>query len=129
MNEINFEQALTEELKTITNRVYPYKAPEKVENPYIIYTSSEGLRDKSITEGYLNSKRVSAEINVIASKYSIFKETIKQTIDLLVNMEKRIIGTNGVFIDELVYEQPVELYEANANVYRCAIEIRAYMRE
>lgn len=131
----SFEAALTQELKTIAtlqNRVYPLTSPEANAGqgiPYLIYGSSEGLRDKTIGEGYLSSKEVQAEINVVASRYSDMKAITREVIALLVGMEGRQIGTDGPFIQELTYQAPVEIYESQPGLYRCVVEFSVYFEE
>lgn len=129
---MDFESALTMELKTIPdvqNRVYPLNAPEKTINPYIIYTSSEGLRTNTITDGYLPDKSVEGEINIVAAKYAVLKQVTRQVIDMLINLNQRVIGSDGPYIDEMIYEKPVELYEANVSLYRCVVGYKAYFKE
>lgn len=126
---MDFEAALTMELKTITdvqNRVYPLNAPEKTISPYILYGSSEGVRTNTITDGYLSNRAVQGEINVIAPKYSIMKQITRKVIDLLISMNQRQIGDNGPYINEMVYEAPTELYEHEVDLYRCVISFTTY---
>lgn len=129
---MKFEPALTHELKTITalnNRIYPLTAPETsfdLTKPYLIYGSSEGLRPKGITEGYLNGKSVSAELNVIAPRYADVKSITADVIDLLISMEQREIGSGGPYIQEMTYREPVEMYEPEPNLYRCVIDFEVY---
>jgi hypothetical protein len=130
---VDFEPALVQELKTITaleNRIYPLTAPEATASsgvPYLIYASSEGLRDKTLG-GHLDSKEVRAELNIIAQKYSDMKAITKQVIALLITFEGRQIGTDGPFIEELTYQMPVEMYESQPDLYRCVVEFSAYLR-
>lgn len=131
---VDFEPALVQELKTITaleNRIYPLTAPEATASggvPYLIYSSSEGLRDKTLG-GHLESKEVRAELNIIAKRYSDMKAITKQVIAILLSFEGRQIGSGGPFIDELVYQSPVEIYENQPNLYRCVVEFSAYFDE
>lgn len=131
---VDFEPALVQELKTITaleNRIYPLTAPEATASggvPYLIYASSEGLRDKTLG-GHLNSKEVRAELNIIAKKYSDMKAITKQVIALLITFEGRQIGTDGPFIEELTYQMPVEMYESEPGLYRCIIELSVFFGE
>lgn len=131
---MDFEPALVEELKSIPeleNRIYPLFAPEATKYngvPYLIYGSSEGIRDKSL-DGYMNSKEVRAELNVVTESYGELKSITKQVIDLLVSFEQRTIGTNGPYIKELEYQMPIEIYENQPNLYRCMIEFSAYFDE
>jgi len=129
---MNFEPALAQELKSIAaleNRIFPLTAPETsfdLTKPYLIYGSSEGLRTKEISNGYQSGKTVRGELNVIAPRYSEMKSITAEVIDLLVGMELRHIGTNGPFIQELTYEEPVELYEDQPKLYRCVIDFEVY---
>ncbi|WP_080833208.1 tail completion protein gp17 [Cohnella massiliensis] len=131
---MSFEPALVQELKTITaleNRIYPLTAPEATASsgvPYLIYASSEGLRDKTLG-GHLESKEVRAELNIIAKKYSDMKAITKQAVALLVGFEGRAIGTDGPFIQEIIYQSPVEIYENQPDLYRCVVEFSAFIGE
>jgi len=131
---MDFEVALEQELKTIAalgNRVYPLMSPEAVKKngvPYLIYGSSEGVRDKSL-DGYLDSKEVRGELNVITARYKDLKTITKQAITLLIGMEQRAIGADGPYIAELKYQDPVEMYEQQADLYRCVIEFTVYFEE
>jgi len=130
---MSFEPALVQELKTIPelqNRVYPLFAPEATASsgvPYLIYASSEGLKDKTLG-GYLDSKEVRAELNIIAERYADMKVITKQVVALLIGFEGRQIGTGGPFIEELTYQMPVEMYESEPALYRCVVEFSAYLR-
>lgn len=133
---MNFEAALTYELKTdipaLENRVYPLTAPEATAGqgvPYLIYASSEGLRDKAL-DGYMQSKAVHVEVNIICARYGDMKAITRQVIALLIGMEGRAIGVGGPFIEELTYQQdPVEIYENQPGLYRCMVEFTAYFDE
>lgn len=129
-----FEQALLLELKTITalnNHVYPLNASEKVRKtgaPYLIYISSQGVRTKTLG-GYRGGKRVSVELNVIAATYESMKTISASVIELLENMEQREIGTGGPFLQEVTYEDPVELYESAPDLFRCLIDFNTFFEE
>jgi hypothetical protein len=123
-----FEQALEQELKTIAalnNRVYPLYSSEDIKSPYLIYASSEGLRTKTM-DGYQPGKKVSGELNVIAPRYEQMKMITAQVIELIIGMTGRSIGTSGPFIQELIYDTPVELYEPQPKLYRCVIDFEVY---
>ena len=128
-----FEDALEDELKTIMSlekRVYPLTSPKAKAGqgvPYLIYASSEGLRDKTLG-GHLNSKEVRAELNITAKRYSDMKAITREVIALLIGFEGRQIGTGGPFIEELTYQMPVEMYESEPGLYRCVVEFSAFLR-
>lgn len=126
---MDFEAALTMELKTIPdiqNRVYPLNAPEKTISPFILYTSSEGKRTNTITDGFLVDRSVQGEINVVAPKYSSMKQVARQVIGQLVSMNQRVIGNGGPYINEMTYEEPIELFEHEVSLYRCVIGFKTY---
>jgi len=131
---MSFEPALAQELKTIPelqNRVYPLYAPEANAEqgvPYLIYASSEGLRDKTLS-GYLESKEVRGELNIIARRYGDMKAITRLVIALLVDMIGRKIGTDGPYIKDISYQHPVEMYEPQPDLYRCLVEFTAYFDE
>lgn len=128
---MNFEAALVQELGVIAalgGRIYPLDAPETpydLTQPYLIYASSEGLRTKTL-DGYQIGRLVQGEINVIAPRYSDVKSITGAVLDVFVGMEQRVIGTGGPFIQEVIYRQPVELYEDAPKLYRCNIEFEVY---
>lgn len=131
---MDFDEALIAELDSITalgGRIYPLFAPEATKHngvPYLIYASSEGLRDKSL-DGYMLSKALQGELNIIAERYSDMKAITKQAVALLVNMIGRKIGTDGPYIKDISYQRPVEMYEPQPDLYRCLIEFTAYFDE
>jgi hypothetical protein len=131
---MDFEQALVQELNSITalgGRIYPLFAPEATKHngvPYLIYASSEGLRDKTLG-GYLKSKEVRGELNIITERYSDLKAITKQVVALLISFEGRRIGTNGPFIEEVAYQMPMEFYESQPDLRRCLVEFTAYFAE
>lgn len=130
----DFEQALVQELNSITalgGRIYPLFAPEATKHngvPYLIYASSEGLRDKTLG-GYSDSKEVRGELNIIAERYADMKAITKKVVALLISFEGRQIGTGGPYIEEVTYQMPVELYEAQPGLHRCVIEFQVYFEE
>lgn len=132
MSGLDFYLALKQELETIAalvGRVYPLTAPEaRAGNgvPYLIYVTSDGLRTKTLGDGYQTGRHVAGELNVIDRDYDNMKAVTGEVMDLLVGMERRVIGNGGPFIQELTYSQPVELYENLPKLYRCVIDFDVY---
>lgn len=129
--ETALRQEIIEAIPMLGGRVYPLDAPEATKYngvPYLIYISSEGLRDKTL-DGYLDSKEVRGELNIIAERYSDMKAITKQVVALLIGFEGRQIGTDGPFIDEITYQMPFETYESQPELYRCLVEFSAYFAE
>ncbi|WP_438498017.1 DUF3168 domain-containing protein [Paenibacillus sp. IHBB 3054] len=124
---MNFEEALTFELETIpgfVGKVFPGFIPGK-SVPYIAYISSDGQRTKSLG-GYMSSRRVPVELNIVAKRYEELKPYISAAVDVLVSFEGRQIGEAGPHIQELIYEPPVELYEEAPKLYRGVIDFSVY---
>lgn len=123
---MTFEEALRAELSSISglsNKVFPLHAKEGITTPYIIYVSSEGIPDKTF-EGYLDSKEVECEINIIHNSYSSMKSLTKSVLDKIRSFQGRYIGGYGPLIQNVSYEKPVELYENEVSLYRCLIDIK-----
>jgi hypothetical protein len=129
---MNFEESITYELQTVsglTNKVFPLvarsKSPEQnpslIDAPYVAYISSEGVQTKSF-EGFLNYRTIDIEISVVHKSYSQMKALTKLVLAKLVSMEMRQIGTGGLYVQALTYARPVELYEAEVDLYRSVIE-------
>lgn len=126
-----FIESLIEEFKAIkplNNHIYPANAPEKVRNegvPYLIILSSVGVKTKTLN-GYGGGKKVPVELNIVASKYSQMQTISSQVVELLESMERRHIGTNGPFIQELTYFEPRVIYESAPQLYRCLIDAELF---
>lgn len=121
-----FEEALRAELDTIeelTNKVFPLTAPEGTEAPYIIYVSSEGIQDKSL-QGYLSSKEVPCEINILVDDYLSLKELTTTVLAKILSFQGHKIG--DFFIQDVSYEKPVEIYEQEVDLYRSVIDFTFY---
>jgi len=122
---MNFEQALTAELEQIEglmDKVFPLNAEEGTKAPYLIYFGSEGLEDKTL-DGYLESKEVECELNIMQYSFLELKYLSKQVLDKVKSFQSRVIGEDGPFIQSISYQKPVVLYEKEVNLYRCVIEI------
>ena len=125
-----FEEALAFEMETVqglAGKVYPSFIPGRSE-PYMVYQSSEGLRTKTLG-GYGNGKVVPCELHVVVKEYSELKHVVRSVIDVLLSFQGRIIGEDGPRVQEVTYEDPVEMYEEKAKLYRCSIDFEVYFRE
>lgn len=125
---MNFEEALTFELEAIpklSGKVYPGFQPGKTA-PYLVYLSSPGIRSKELSSGYMDSKQVNATLNVVTAKYIDLVPLSDSVVEKIISFQGRVIGDNGPFIQEITYEEPVELYEDGPKLYRCIIEFKVY---
>lgn len=126
---MSFEVALRQELLPIIDKIYPLTAPEGTLAPYLIYTSSEGIYDKAL-QGFLSTKEVSCELDILNTSYSSMKALSKLIMDKLKSFEGRVIGTSGPYIQELTFDDDSpELYESEVNLYRKIINIKVNFKE
>ena len=123
---MNFEEALTYELETITEldeKVFPVSAAEGIRAPFLIYVSSEGVQDNTL-DGYLTSKEVECEIHVVHNSYKKMKDLTREVISKLQTFYGRSIGIDGVFIKSLTYDKPTEVSEKEFGFHRSSFDIR-----
>lgn len=129
---MTFEAALRTELVAIDgllNKVFPMTAPEGTAAPYIIYTSTLGNYDKTLT-GWTRSKAVSVEINVIHNHPTLMRALAKEVQAKIMGFLGRVLAEAGPKIDDLVLESDApELYEAQVGLYRKVISFTAFFEE
>ncbi len=129
---MTFEAALRAELITISDlqdKVFPMRAPEGTEAPYLIYTTTLGDYDKSL-EGWHKSKGVTVELNVIHDRAAAVRALSREVQALVMGLEGKQLASTGPHINEIVFEgEGVELYEAQADVYRKVISFKTYFKE
>lgn len=124
---MDFEEALAVELGVgdLTGKVYPGSAPEGTKAPYLVYLSSDGLPDKTLN-GYLGSRTVSGELNIVAAGYRDLKPLVSAVLSKFRSFEGRVIGTGGPFIQSVSHEDPLEIYEGAVKMWRCLIDFRVH---
>jgi len=131
-----FEDAMIEELNRIpeiTGKVFPLEAPRlgsdqnPVRAPYVIFVSSEGRRTSSL-DGFHASKVADLELNIVGATYPEMKSITRQVIDVVLGFQQRVIGTDGPYIQEVIYEAPNELYESAAKLHRSVLNIEFYFK-
>lgn len=122
---VEFEPCLVEEMEAISGlagKVFPINAPELTTAPYLAYTASLGVNDRTL-DGFLESRSISLELNLICPTLSMLKTLEAEVILSLQSFLRRSIGlTAPVFVQDVRYEEPVEMYEPELKMYRCNIE-------
>lgn len=129
----DFEAALLSELAALpelAGRAYPLSAPELDaagrQTPFAILVSSEGVRTRSFS-GREASRSARCEIHVVChADYAAFKQASRAVLAVLESLERRQIGVSGPFVQEVVFQQPIELYEADAGFFRSVFEFEVY---
>ena len=129
---LTFEAALRMELTTITelqDKVFPIRALEGTEAPYLIYLTSVGEPDKSLN-GWHKSKSVAVVLNIIHHSSTRLRALTREVLALVMTWEGRRLAETGARVDELTFEgDGVEMYEPQADLYRKVINIRIYFEE
>lgn len=124
---MSFEGDLSTSLRSIadlSDKVFPLTAPKGTKAPYVFFQSSEGMRDRTL-EGYIDSKEIAVELSVVHETYDQMKLMTQEVMSLILGFEQStMINTN---IQEITYSAPVELYEQNAQVWRCVIDFTFYL--
>lgn len=123
---MNFEESLRYELSSIAaiaDKVYPLNAPEQAVEPFVIYTSSEGQREQSLIT-WDNMRELNCEIQTITLSYAEMKTIQKLIIDKVLSWFNRRIALSGVYIRDLSYDAPVEMYDNQLKQYRSILDIR-----
>jgi hypothetical protein len=129
---MTFEEALRSEVSSVSglaSKVFPLLARSQNQSllaaPYVAYVSTEGLQEKSL-EGYDASRRVSCEIHVVQTSYTSMKSLTKLVMAKILTFQSRVIGTGGPYIQNVTYQEPVELYDDEPKLYRCVIQYEFY---
>lgn len=122
---MDFEQALTAELVSITglaNKVFPLNATEGIQAPFVVYESSDGIQEKTLT-GFAPYTSINITLYIVATSYSDMKEYSRSVIDQLESFIGRYIGgTNEVFIRDVDYTKAGEQYFPDVFLYQTAID-------
>jgi hypothetical protein len=54
------------------------------------------------------------------------KSLTKLVMAKILTFQSRVIGTGGPFIQNVTYQEPVELYDDEPKLYRCVIQYEFY---
>lgn len=123
---MDFEEALVLEfnkIPLITGKVYPVFTGEGVDPPFLVYVSSEGTYERTLTE-FTGMKTVECEIHVVGNSYEEMKTIIKEVISTIISFRQRVIGgVGGPFVHTLAYEQPEEMFEGDTWIYRASFDM------
>lgn len=125
---MNFEQALRAELITISglsNKVFPMQAPEGIATPFVIYQKSMTEYIKTM-DGTTGTRMGRYEIDILAITYSDLQSYLVAVKNKLISFENRFIGTGGPFVQSVMIENLIELFEDRVKFYRANFEIVFY---
>jgi hypothetical protein len=122
---MDFEQALKIELGSITgltNKVFPLNVTEGVKAPFIVYESSDGIQEKTLT-GFAPYKDINLALYIVANSYSDMKAYSNAVIAKLQSFLGRFIGgSSDVYIRDVDYNKVDEEYFQDLFLYQTTIE-------
>lgn len=128
---VDFERGLHAELQSISGlnkKVFPLGAPDGTASPYVIYSKSSGDFIKTL-DGNSNTRTYVYGIDILASTYAQLQTLFMAVKAKCNSMIGRTIGTNSVFVQNVTYENVIELYESQVKWYRINLEVRFYFNE
>lgn len=125
------EKALRHELNQIPEiayKIFPTNAPKDKEPPYLVYILSRFSQTRTLTE-IKNDIEASYILNILAGSYTQMKELTQKVRSAVVSFLGREIGTDGIFIADLVVNNISETYESELGLYRGIIDITFWYKE
>lgn len=125
---MNFEQALRSELILVTNlsnKVFPLNVPEGVSAPFLIYSKANTDYVKSM-DGTSTTRVGRYDLDIVTPTYTGLQDLIIAIKNKILTFEGRVIGTLGPFVQSVIIDNIVELFEEKVMFYRANMEIRFY---
>ncbi|TYP67695.1 uncharacterized protein DUF3168 [Paenibacillus methanolicus] len=113
-------------LPDVGDKLFPLAAPKETVAPYVVYGASPGLPVSTLT-GYGSSKSLTVDMNVVASNYGEMKQHSDAALALLISFQGREIGEEGLFIQQLILEEPDEIYEDETRLHKCVISFTVHI--
>jgi hypothetical protein len=111
-------------IETLYGKVFPLYTGEGIEPPFLVYVSSEGSSEKSLTQFY-DTKVISCEVHIVGNSYGEMKAIEREIIKIIQSFRNRVIGgIGGPFVHTVGYEQPTEMFEGDTHVYRASFDMR-----
>jgi hypothetical protein len=129
VKKLRFEEALAIDLESIpafADKVFPLVVAADKTAPYIAYASNEGLKLKTLT-GYIESKSISVEVNIVAKNYTELKQLTSLVMDKLISFENSSIGDGSLLIQEVYFQPPLEAYDNESDLYRSTLTFQVYL--
>lgn len=116
---------LEQHIPELANNIYPTHAPETSLKPYLVYTRINTRIDKTF-EGYGDKQELSYMFSVMATKYSDMKSLSKKVEAFLMSIPKTTIGTENIYVDDLIINNISETWENELRVNRGIIDFTIF---
>lgn len=127
---VDFEQGLRNELQTISGlnkKVFPMSAPEGTKTSFVIYNKSNTEIIKTM-DGVSKTRSGVYDIDILCDTYAQLQTLFKHVKNKLNSFVGRNL-TSSVFVQNVTYENLIELYEEEVKWYRISMEVRFYFDE
>lgn len=122
---MDFEEAIKNEFSSITgliNKVFPLNVTEGIKAPYVVYESSDGIQEKTLS-GFAPYKDIDLTLYIVANSYSDMKAYSNSVLTQLQSFIGRYIGgSTDVFIRDVAYAKVDEMYFQDLFLYQCTID-------
>ena len=128
---VDFEQGLRAELQSITGlnkKVFPMTVPEGTKPSFVIYNKSNTDIVKTL-DGVSKSMSGVYDIDILSDSYAQLQTLFQAVKDKISTFVGRRIGNNSVIVQNVTFENLVELFEREVKWYRISMEIRFYFTE
>jgi hypothetical protein len=128
---VDFEQGLNKELQAVTGlnkKVFPMYAPEGTKASYVTYSKSRTEIIKTL-DGNSSTRSAVYDIDIVSDTYSQLQTLFASVKAKLDSFTGRYIGVNSVYVQDVTFENIIELYEQEIKWYRMNLEVRFYFRE
>ena len=121
---MDFEQGLSAELSTsagLANKVFPVKAEQGTQAPYLTYSLGSNDRTKTLAghDGLVESQY---QLDLYHATYAGLKALKKLVIANLKTYDRRNIGGTGPFIQQVEIINDFETWEDPVKLYKGIIE-------
>jgi thioredoxin-related protein len=126
---MDLEQAIVHELSSITTlngKVFPQKAGENVNPPFVLYISSEGEKVQTLG-GYVDSKEVNVTFHVVSQTYEELRGLMKQVVDKVASFFGRAIGIDGPVVQSFEYTEPTEEFNEELDYHSSTFDVKVHL--
>lgn len=112
----------------LKDKIYPTNAPEGATKPYLVYARITTNKLKTL-EGHTGKEYISYMFSIMATRYSDMKSLTQRVEDFLMQLPRKAIGTQQIYIEDININNVAEQYEHELKVNRGIIDFTIYFEE
>ena len=114
-------------ISEIKNKIFPTNAPEGEKPPYLVYiVRKRPLKD---LDGITKDRECNIMLNILGGSYAQMKAITKKVENLVKTFPLRVIGENGLYIEDLTMNECSENYENELKLQRGIIPFKICYKE